>query len=280
MESNLVEHFWQADEYHHNSSAQQNAAHNLLAHIDLKGNEHLLDIGCGDGKITASIANKLKHGTVLGIDLSPEMIAFAKNTFPKNHHTNLSFMIQDAQQIKYSKKFDVVFSSFAIQWIKDKNSFFTKVVESLKSGGQLALTIPLDISLILEKAIQSVISQKQWTSYLKSFPKNWYFPDPDNLRKQLQSCRLKIDCFDNVTQEVIFLSRESFERYVFQWLPYLRALPDNLKQIFFNQIIDKHFEMVPLPQSGKVHYRFSRVDIVARLLPNSRISNQRDDCTK
>ena len=72
---------WNAKDYANNSSAQESWANELLEKLSLAGNEHLLDIGCGDGKITNSIANKLSNGHVVGIDRSKDMIELARSQF-------------------------------------------------------------------------------------------------------------------------------------------------------------------------------------------------------
>ena len=61
---------------------QQTWARELIARLHLRGDEHILDVGCGDGKVTAEIARAVPRGSVTGIDASAEMIAFAQKTFP------------------------------------------------------------------------------------------------------------------------------------------------------------------------------------------------------
>ncbi len=73
---------WNAEDYHKNSANQQKWALELIAKLVIQGNEIILDIGCGDGKITAEIANHVPNGLVLGIDSSQEMIGFAQTKFP------------------------------------------------------------------------------------------------------------------------------------------------------------------------------------------------------
>jgi trans-aconitate 2-methyltransferase len=58
-------------------------AEEALSRIRIKGNERVLDIGCGDGKITAHIASLLPQGSVVGIDNSIEMISFSQSKFPQ-----------------------------------------------------------------------------------------------------------------------------------------------------------------------------------------------------
>lgn len=60
-------------------------ARELIAKLNLRGSERVLDLGCGDGKVTAEIALNLKKGGVHGIDSSPEMINLAKKTFSKEN---------------------------------------------------------------------------------------------------------------------------------------------------------------------------------------------------
>ena len=75
----LLEHMteWAASEYARISQLQETMAAEVLSLLDLKGIERVLDVGCGNGKVTAEIASRVPHGTVLGIDSSAEMVAFA-----------------------------------------------------------------------------------------------------------------------------------------------------------------------------------------------------------
>src|SRR5580698_8468405 len=90
---------WNAAAYAANSTVQQSWARELIAGLHLRGDEHVLDVGCGDGKVTAEIARAVPHGHVLGVDTSPEMIAFARKTFPAAKTANLKFQICDAREI-------------------------------------------------------------------------------------------------------------------------------------------------------------------------------------
>src|SRR5277367_6388290 len=84
---------WNAAEYAANSTVQQSWARELIAKLHLRGDEHVLDVGCGDGKVTAEIARAVPRGSVAGIDASAEMIGFARKTFPAGRFPNLKFQI-------------------------------------------------------------------------------------------------------------------------------------------------------------------------------------------
>jgi len=73
---------WNAEDYYRSSAEQKAWARELILKLALKGNERVLDIGCGDGSTTAEVANQLPSGSILGIDNSEEMIHFARKKFP------------------------------------------------------------------------------------------------------------------------------------------------------------------------------------------------------
>lgn len=91
QETTLKPYRWNAQDYAQNSQAQQQWAKELMAGLQLTGLETVLDLGCGDGKVTAEIARIVDLGTVVGIDNSETMIALAKRRYPEQQHPNLSF---------------------------------------------------------------------------------------------------------------------------------------------------------------------------------------------
>ena len=81
---------WNAEDYKQHSKNQQKWARELIARLKLKGTEDILDIGCGDGKVTAEIASDVPNGSIVGIDNSIPMIELAKKNYPTSKHPNLS----------------------------------------------------------------------------------------------------------------------------------------------------------------------------------------------
>ena len=90
---------WNPADYAANSAVQQTWARELIARLKLRGDERILDVGCGDGKVTAEIARAVPRGFVIGIDASAEMIGFAREAFPPSKISNLKFQICDARKI-------------------------------------------------------------------------------------------------------------------------------------------------------------------------------------
>ncbi|MBN2144620.1 MAG: class I SAM-dependent methyltransferase [Candidatus Aureabacteria bacterium] len=99
--------------------------------------EPVLDIGCGDGKVTALLALSVPQGSVTGIDNSEKMISFAQENFPSSRCPNSNFIRMDAADLIFREQFDVVYFNAALHWIKDRTSVLRGVEKSLKSSGRL-----------------------------------------------------------------------------------------------------------------------------------------------
>lgn len=264
MEAIMVtKHTWQADKYHAHSSIQYNAAMNLLNHINLKNDAKILDVGCGDGKITAMIASLVPNGSVIGIDQSPEMIAFAQKEFASDTYPNLRFLVQDGQHLNYSEKFDVLFSSFALQWIPDKHAFFKGAYNSLCPSGTLAITIPLGASLALEQAIAEITSLPEFARYFQNFSSGWHIINETAFSQLLATYKFLPTKLTVTPLDVTFHLKADFENYILPWFSYLDPLPIYLKMPFFEKIINRYLEIEPISKNG-IHLKFDRLDILAK----------------
>ena len=126
-------------DYACSSASQQQWARELISKMHLQGNEQLLDIGCGDGKVTAEIASILPNGCVLGVDNSPEMVTLAQSRYPRDDYANLDFRLADAAQLPFENEFDVVFSNATLHWMLDQHPVLDGISRSLKRGGMVLL---------------------------------------------------------------------------------------------------------------------------------------------
>ena len=96
---------WDASEYNRQSSLQAALAEEQLGRLTLEGAERVLDVGCGDGKITAEIAARVPRGSVLGVDPSQNMIAFATRQFGPATQPNLRFVAAGSPQAANTFRF-------------------------------------------------------------------------------------------------------------------------------------------------------------------------------
>ncbi|MCP5469715.1 MAG: methyltransferase domain-containing protein [Chlamydiales bacterium] len=255
---------WNAQEYAEHSTVQAEAARALLEKIQFRGNEKVIDIGCGDGKLSACISKKVPLGKVLGVDISKDMIKHAQRTFPNDEYENLTFISEDAENLNAQNEFDILFSSFALQWLSDKPAFFKKAYNALTESSLLVLTIPLDVSPPLEKALEEVTVTSKWKEFFFDYSPYERLRPASEYRAYIEHCGFVLTSFSTETQKKIFASTQLLKDYIRQWLIHLNHLPNSLRESFFEEVMEQYFLHQPPAEDGSILFEFQRVDIIAQ----------------
>jgi trans-aconitate methyltransferase len=200
---------WNAEDYAKHSSSQYEWAKELIPKLKLSGNETLLDIGCGDGKVTTALATCLPRGCVVGIDNSEDMINLARHTFPQGAYPNLSFQKMDARALTFQEKFDRVFSNAALHWIIDQQSVLHGVQRSLKNGGRLLFQMggkgnAQDILSVLNELLRA----NPWKKFFSDFSFPYGFYAPEEYETWLFEARLKPERAELLPKDMQLLGKE------------------------------------------------------------------------
>ncbi len=120
---------WDPELYEARHSFVWQLGEDLIQLLDPKPGERILDLGCGPGQLTAKIA---ESGAIpVGLDASPAMIGQARQNFPQ-----LSFVLQEAGEMRFQQEFDAVFSNAALHWMLDREAVARGVAAALKRGGR------------------------------------------------------------------------------------------------------------------------------------------------
>lgn len=144
---------WNAASYHQINSLQQWLGEESLAQLKLRGDEQVLDIGCGDGRLSAEVAARCAF--VLGVDPSRQMVDYARKTYPL---PNLSFEYGDARELSYDGRFDLIISFNALHWVPraDFPRTMNDLRRALKPGGRAHLRF---VGKGPRQALEAVISE-------------------------------------------------------------------------------------------------------------------------
>ena len=256
---------WNAADYAANSTVQQTWARELIAKLNLRGDEHILDVGCGDGKVTAEIAKAVPCGSATGVDASPQMIEFAQKKFPVRKNPNLEFRVMDAREIKFAKQFDFIFSNAALHWVDDHQAILRGAAAILKSGGRLIVSCggrgnAQDVFI----ALRPEMRLKRWRKFFRRMPKPYFFYAPDDYKKWLPKFGFKIQKLKLASKNATYEGVEGFTTWLrTTWIPYVQRVPENRREEFIVAVTQRYGSKHPPDADGKVHVKMVRLEIDA-----------------
>ena len=125
---------WDADTYDRISDPQVEMALPVLARLALNGDETVLDAGCGSGRVTKLLLERLPRGHVVAVDAAPSMVERARAELPEDR---VSLLHADLAELVVSDPVDVVFSTAVFHWVPDHECLFTALHGALRPGGRL-----------------------------------------------------------------------------------------------------------------------------------------------
>jgi len=256
---------WNAQDYAKNSQNQFQWAKELIPKLKLKGNEALLDIGCGDGKITVELARCLPDGRAVGMDSSEKMINLAKNTFPQKDYPNLFFQVMDARKLTFQSEFDIAFSNAALHWIVDQKAVLTGVQRSLKSGGKILFQMAgKGNAKDVLGVVKELAAEKPWKSFFHKMNFPYGFYDQKEYKAFLQHASLVAERVELFPKDMKFNSAEGLAGWVrTTWLPFTDKLPVELRAKFIEEIVKRYLKAHPEDAEGTVHVGMMRIEVEA-----------------
>jgi trans-aconitate 2-methyltransferase len=253
---------WNSDDYARHSSNQFRWAKELATKLRLKGGEVLLDIGCGDGKVTAYIASLLPNGRIVGMDNSPGMIALAQQN---NATANLTFVLADARSIHFINEFDIAFSNAVLHWVKDHRPILDGVYKCLKPTGRILFQMggkgnAEQVIAVSEKLMRS----KRWHSYFDKFEFPYGFYEPADYRLWLDQTGFRCLRAEMLEKDMLLDGMEGLTGWIrTTWLPYTQQVPAEQRDEFIAELAHAYISSFPMDEDGLVHVRMMRLEVDA-----------------
>lgn len=255
---------WDAADYREHSDGQRKWARELIEKLQLVGTERILDIGCGDGKVTAELTRLVPDGAVVGIDSSESMVRLASETADLT--PRMSVRQADARSMAFDEEFDVVFSNAALHWIDDHRSVLSGIVRGLRDGGRVLLQCGGHGNAAkMLTAFAAVTQEPKWRDAFRDMSLPWAFYGPDEYTKWLDEAGLEAESIELVPRDLVHADVSGLTGWLrTTWLPFTQRVPPEQQESLLCEVVDEYLKRVPIDEEGRTHVSMVRLEVSAR----------------
>jgi len=177
---------WDATAYHAVSDPQFRWGLEVLERVQLRGDETVLDAGCGTGRLTAKLAERLPQGTVLACDLSENMVRGARDFLAPQFGDRVQVFAADMSALNLTTVADGVFSTAAFHWVHDHDALFASMFRALKPGGWLIAQCGGGANLArLYTRVAQLQKQPPFNDYFRNWKSATHFAVPPKTTERL-----------------------------------------------------------------------------------------------
>jgi trans-aconitate 2-methyltransferase len=236
----------------------------VLQALEVRGSEQVLDVGCGDGRITTEIARRVPDGYVVGVDASSNMIELAsRQTGP-----NLRFEVADARSLPFHHEFDLVVSFNALHWIHEQDLALASIHRSLKPGGTAHLRlVPMGPRKSIETVLEETRNSPAWSKYFSDFRDPYLRLTEEAYCSLARKSGFRIERVQTESKAWDFGTRAEFFAFssvtMVEWT---KRLPEALRSVFINDVLER-YQAVAAEKPGEENtFKFYQMTIVMTAL--------------
>jgi trans-aconitate 2-methyltransferase len=233
---------WDAEVYDRVAQPQFEWAQGVLERLSLDGGETVLDAGCGSGRVTEQLVERLPRGRVIAVDASPDMVEKARERLGERADVRQA----DLAELDLGEPVDVVFSNAVFHWIPDHDRLFARLHAALGPGGPLVAQCGGEGNVAwLGRALRAVVSQTRFEPHFRGFGGIWNFAGADETAERLERTGFEqVRCW--------LEPRPVRPEHPYEFLrtvtlgPHLARLPEELQGPFVEAVLEEMGEPLEL----------------------------------
>jgi trans-aconitate 2-methyltransferase len=212
---------WDAATYHRVSGPQVEFARAVLDRLDLRGDETVLDAGCGSGRVTQMLLERLPRGHVVAVDQAAAMVEHARASLDDR----ATVFRAELTELELEQPVDAVFSNAVFHWVPDHDRLFERLFAALRPGGRLVAQCGGEGNVAeFHRAARAAAAEPPYAEHLAGWAGPWNFAGPDETAARL--------------------ARAGFEA-IETWLEPHPVVPDDPSDYLRTVCLGYHLEQLP-----------------------------------
>jgi len=255
---------WDPDQYARFCEARSRPAVELLARLPVRRLRTIVDLGCGDGPVTAMLVERWPDARIAGVDSSSAMLERARAQCP-----TVDFIEADISTWQPADPPDLIFSNAALHWVDDHAALFPRLATMLAPGGLLAVQMPGNFDAPSHRLLAARVRSHRWAAKLGSRLRPAPVANPDRYIDWLSPVATNIDAWE--TTDHLLLEGEDA---VLEWMkgtalrPFLAALDPDDGDAFLGELGTDLADAYRRRPDGFTRFPFRRIYIVAERRTN------------
>ena len=207
---------WNAASYQRVSAPLEAMGREVLDRLELRGDERVLDAGCGTGRVTAALVERLPRGHVVAVDGSPSMVEQARERLGPG----VDVFVADLLELELDEPVDAILSTATFHWIPDHDRLFQRLSAALRPGGRIVAQCGGAGNVASVQAAIDAVAEPA----LEGWPGPWNFQSPEDTAARLE----RIGFTDIRT-----------------WPQDVRVEPDDIREYLGTVMLGSHLERIP-----------------------------------
>jgi trans-aconitate 2-methyltransferase len=231
---------WDGNSYDRVSATMEALGLAVLDRLELSGDELVLDAGCGSGRITQVLIERLPRGRVIAIDESPSMIGAARERLGPD----VDLRVGDLLELRLDESADAILSTATFHWISDHERLFARLRAALKPGGRLVAQCGGEGNItVLRASANEVLAREPYAQHFIDWQPPWNYAGAEQTRELLLATGFTTaECWLSPAPREPEHPREFLSTIVLG--PHVQQLPPELREPFMDDVLAKLGEPV------------------------------------